>query len=210
MIHIFPFHNNQCKIGIIYINETSNELLSELEHKNWYYQKLQKMTETRKQEWLATRILLKKILMKEKKIIYTNSGKPYLLNNQFYISISHTKKIAAIIVNKKKQVSIDIEYISPRIQNIQNYFLNKIEKKNLSQKELIIHLLLHWSAKEVIYKFLNKKEVEFKTQFYINPFEPIIGKWANFSAYEILTKEHQLFNIEYIVTKNYVLCLLIK
>lgn len=204
MICILPV-NNKCQIGIIAINKTSNEFLVELEHYDWYYPEIRHMREVRKREWLAIRILLKALLGEEKKIIYV-SGKPYLVDRQFYIGISHTKGYATIIVNKEKPASIDIEYISPRVEKIQAYFVNKTEENNLSQKNPLIHLLLHWSAKETLYKFLDRKEIKIKTQLHINPFEPVTGKWANFTAYETLTEKHQLFTIQYNVTKDYVLC----
>src|SRR5215470_9060755 len=204
MICILPI-NTRCQIGIISINKTSNEFLAELEHHDWYRQEIGQMGEVRKREWFATRVLLKALLGEEKKIIYTNSGKPYFVTEQFYMSVSHTKGYATIIVNKEKPVSIDIECISPRVEKIRDRFMNKIEENNLSQKNPLIHLLLHWSAKETLYKFLDQKEITFKTQLHINPFEPVIDKWANFTAYETLTEKHQSFTIQYNVTKDYVL-----
>ncbi|MDR2520693.1 MAG: 4'-phosphopantetheinyl transferase superfamily protein [Bacteroidales bacterium OttesenSCG-928-I14] len=209
MIDIKSIDSCESQIGIIYINKTSDEFLAELDNKSWYYHRLRFMSEIRKQEWLATRVLLKKMLMTEKKIIYTRSGSPYVSNKRFCIGISHTKKYATIIINKWKRVSIDIESISPRIERIQNRFINRKEKNNLSIKNPLIHLLLHWSAKEVLCKFLDKKNVEFKTKFHINHFEPKIGLWSNFTANEILGEKCRSFNIQYNVTDDYVLCLLV-
>ncbi|MDR0530077.1 MAG: 4'-phosphopantetheinyl transferase superfamily protein [Bacteroidales bacterium OttesenSCG-928-I14] len=208
MIHIMPTDNSKCRIGVISIDKMSNELLAELENWDWYCRKLRRMREMRKQEWLATRVLLKKLIGEEKEIIYTNSGKPYFRDKQFYIGISHTRGYAAVILNEEKPVSIDIEYISSRIEKIQDRFMNKMEKNNLSQKNPLVHMLLHWSAKETLCKFFGGEKVEFKTQFHINPFEPVIGECTNFTAYETLTKNCQLFTIKYSITKNYVLCFL--
>jgi 4'-phosphopantetheinyl transferase EntD len=163
------------------------------------------MTENRKKEWLTIRVLLKELLGTEEEIFYSSSGKPYLSDNLYHISISHTKGYAALILNKENEVAIDIERISPKVENIWKRFVSEEEEKALSQSESRIHLLLYWSAKETLFKRIDIDDVDFKTHLHIRPFEPVLGEWSDFEAYETRTKNQNCFNIKYFVHEDYVL-----
>ena len=188
-------------IGIMPIVTDSDTLLSYLEKKDIYRLYLEKMSENRKREWLSVRVLLKEILGEEKIIDYLPSGKPYLTDGSWKIGISHTKEYAAVILDKKNEVSIDIEHISPRVNKIQSRFMNEKEKQSLSQINELIHILLHWSAKESMYKILDDEKIEFKTQLLLNPFEPKTNEWSKFKA---KAKESE-FTVHYFVSDDYVL-----
>jgi 4'-phosphopantetheinyl transferase EntD len=201
----YIFYKHQSIIGIIPILPDSEQLLSQLMQKEWYLPFLEKMSESRKCEWLSVRILLKELLGKEKEIRYNPSGKPYLSDFSHYISISHTKGYAAVILDQGKEVSIDIEKISPRIENLHTYFVNEEEEKSLSKKNRQIHLLLHWSAKESIFKRLNCENIAFKSQLHIRPFEPLIRQWSEFQACETRTEKREEYTVNYFVSEDYVL-----
>ena len=65
--------------GIWKIEERGEELLARLDRKEWYSGFLQKVVmEHRRQEWLATRVLLKELLGREVKVDYAPSGMPCL------------------------------------------------------------------------------------------------------------------------------------
>jgi 4'-phosphopantetheinyl transferase EntD len=200
-----PAKEDKWFIRVAPIRESSEELLARLENKDWYIPTLQEMAENRKREWLSVRVLLKEIIGMEKQILYTDSGKPYLADQSFHISISHTKGYVAVILDKEKPVAIDIEQISPRVEKIRTRFMDETEENNLSSKNRIIHLLLHWSAKESLFKILDENDIEFKMQLHINPFEPAINKWAEFTAHETRTGAGHPFLVHYFVDKDYVL-----
>jgi len=197
-------------VYVIPLQEDSESLLSYLSLKDRYLPTISKMTENRKREWLAIRVLLKKILGEEKEILYNSLGKPYLSDNSFFISISHTKGYAAIILNKENEVAIDIEKISSRVENIRKRFVNEEEEKALSKNNERIHLLLHWSAKESLFKWLGVENVDFKTHLHICPFEPTIGLWSNFEAYETRTNQQNRYKINYFVHEDFVLTYVLK
>ena len=46
-------------LGIWKSDETTEQLLASLEHKDWYREKLAVFSEKRKHEWLSVRVLLK-------------------------------------------------------------------------------------------------------------------------------------------------------
>lgn len=194
-------YRDNSAIGLMTFDEDSDTLLSYLEKKDLYHPYLEKMSESRKQEWLAVRVLLKQMLGEEKIIDYLPSGKPYLSDSSQRISISHTKKHVAVILNKEKEVAIDIEQLSSRVKKIRSRFLSKQEEKNLSSEKELVHLLLHWSAKESLYKILNDEKVEFKSSLSIDPFEPELNIWGKFTA----RAKGDNYTIFYFVNEDYVL-----
>jgi len=199
------FYQNESRLVVVPLEDDSESLLSRLSFKERYLPVIERMTENRKREWLSIRVLLTELLGEEKKILYNSFGKPYLSDNSFHISISHTKGYAALILNKEKEVAIDIEKISPRIENIRKRFVSEEEEKALSQSNETTHLLLYWSAKESLFKWLGIEDVDFKLHLHICPFEPILGEWSDFDAYETRSTAQNIFKIKYFVHEDYVL-----
>ena len=193
------------KLGIVPIDKDSETLLSQLEHKDRYLPFLEKMSEKRKCEWLTVRTLLKTLSGEEKEIAYQPSGKPYLPDHSYHISISHTKGYVAMVLNEEKEVAIDIETISPRVLKIKDRFLSEKETQSISEDNEIVHLLLHWSAKESVFKILDAENVNYQSQIQISPFQPVIGEWGSFEALETRTEERQIFLVNYFVAGDFVL-----
>lgn len=88
-------------------------------------------------------------------ITHEESGKPVL--DGWHISISHTKGYAAVLLSKNHEVGIDIEYVSERVKRIADRFLRPDE-----QAESVTDLLLHWCAKEAIYKLYSEQDLTFQ------------------------------------------------
>ncbi len=188
------------------IEKSSEELFSLLEKKEWYLSDLQQLnTEKRKQEWLLARILIKQLCGEEKKILYTSSGKPYLEDKSFQISISHTKNYVAVIADKENSVGIDIEYISERVKKIRSRFMSLSEENNLCKELEIEHLLLHWSAKETLFKIIDEEDIDFREHLHIRPFIPQKNIFSSFDAFESRTPPGNSYKINYLITDNYVL-----
>jgi len=122
--------------------------------------------EKSKEYFLAVRKLLQNE-DPELTINYDSKGKPYL-NTQKYISISHSKEIAAIGISNEIDFGIDVQYKTDKILNIQNKFLSYNEKQNLVDTPGLESLIKLWSAKESIYKALGKKEVSFSNDLEID------------------------------------------
>jgi phosphopantetheinyl transferase len=98
-----------------------------------------------------------------------DSKKPLLSNQEFHFSVSHCGDYAAAIVSKNKLVGIDVELITPRVEQIKNKFLNQKEIDLLPECNTKF-LTLCWSAKEAIYKWYGKGKVDFKKDMIIDNF----------------------------------------
>ena len=120
-------------------------------------------TEKRKKEFLASRLLLNELLPNAS-ISYNKYGAPEIGNNHF-ISISHSKNLAAIIISKNK-VGLDIEIISEKPLRLTSKFISKDSHNPLSEEKAT----LIWSCKEAIYKWHQKGSVDFIADIKIKPF----------------------------------------
>ena len=152
-------------------------------------------------ELLTTRITLIQLLGRATVILNRDDGKPYLKDNSYQISISHTKGYVAILLHKDCPVGIDIETISNRVENIAHRFIS--DKEYINPNKKTIHLLLHWSTKECLYKIINEQGVDFKQQLHVTPFEPTSS--GIIDAQESKTQAKQTFKLNYEVHPSYVL-----
>lgn len=150
---IFP----DVRLGIWAISESSDDfwaLSPYVESSRSEFNALYK-SEQRKCEVLAVRLLIKEIIGDNVQLLHQDNGKPYL-SSGMNISISHTCGFAVIIVSHSKQVSVDIEYFSNRIERIRSKFMR--DDENASSQ---VKLLMHWCAKETMYKLFPEDNLTF-------------------------------------------------
>src|SRR5699024_12389607 len=108
------YSEGEVLLGILKSDETTEQLLASLEHKDWYREKLAVFSEKRKHEWLSVRVLLKALCGEEKEIAYYSSGRPYLKDGSRYISISHTRGYVAVALHSSCEVGMEIGRASCR------------------------------------------------------------------------------------------------
>lgn len=150
---IFP----DVRLGIWAISESSDDfwaLSPYVESLRSEFNALYK-SEQRKCEVLAVSLLIKEIIGDNVQLLHQDNGKPYL-SSGMNISISHTRGFAVIIVSRSKQVSVDIEYFSNRIERIRSKFMR--DDENASSQ---VKLLMHWCAKETMYKLFPEDNLTF-------------------------------------------------
>jgi len=192
----FNLKNKHYQITIEPITKNSNSLYADAQYlltkrEQEAYQNFS--SERRKQEWLLTRILLKKILGNSySPISYQNSGKPTI--SGYHISISHTHGAVALILSEQNNVGIDVELISDKISRIKNKFLLPHEIENL-KGNIPLYLTLIWSAKEVLYKLYSKGGIDFKENLKIESFK--LAQKGNFDAEIILPNFTEKYKMQY-------------
>jgi len=155
----------------------------------------------RKLEWLSVRTLLKEMLGKDSKIVYGPERKPYLHNNEYNISISHSNNLTSILMSKKKRVGLDLEFMTTKILRIADKFLRPEELENIHKNQELYHLYLHWCAKEALYKICDKVDINFVTNLNIESFCPkedglMFGTVNN-------SYMNERFTLNYFTLKNY-------
>lgn len=191
---------NNVELLIWNLTESSDELREQLTLINEI--ELSKIvSEKRKLEFLGVRLSLKELLGKEVAIIYDKNGKPFLADNSYQISISHSKDWIAVMVHPTCSIGVDIECPNNKIQKLYTRFLSDLEQKDLSDGKNLNQLQLAWSVKETLYKIIGKEAVDFTNQLRIFPFEAkAIGEVI---AIHIPTKK--LYKLYYIQNSTYTL-----
>jgi 4'-phosphopantetheinyl transferase len=126
--------------------------------------------EKRKIEWLSVRALMNQITGRESKIVYDISRKPFLVSDNFHISISHSHNLTSVLASKNKRVGIDLEFMSHRIKDLGFKFINDEEQITDDPDKEKYHLYVHWCAKEALYKICDKQDINFKDNLTIKPF----------------------------------------
>lgn len=194
----------QFRWGVWKIDETLDELLELLPNKLLYKEELLHFTSPHRQrEWLSVRVLLH-ALLGAKQISYYPSGKPYLADYSASISISHTRGYVAVILGELgREVGIDIEQYGERIHKVAHKYMRADEIASPYQGIDTWSLLLHWSAKEVLFKCLNESEVDFREHLRVLPFH--IAERGVMEAEEYRTSRQQKFTIHYLLSSDFVL-----
>lgn len=206
MLYLKKQISDSALLGIWKIEESPADLYSRLEKvccKSFYGEA---KSVTRKLEILATRVLLKELLGVEKEICHFPSGKPYLSDGAYQLSISHTKNYVAIILDKSLTMGLDIEQRTNKIFRVRDRIISQSEYIDPAQEQ--IHLLLHWSAKEAMFKYLNVSGVDFRNHLHVEAFSP--GLEGVFNVFESRTSHRQVFNAHYLVDSEFVLVSLIE
>ena len=165
--------NDNFSLGLWELLEDENKLLdqfSKIAPKNEILRANEFRYPARKLEWIATRLLTYNLLNKVIPIDYDKNGKPIIGDQNFSISISHTKGMVAVII-AKNMTGIDIEMINDRVLRIEDKFMSGIERSQANQENKIQNLLLYWSAKETLYKVHGGKGLDFKKNIHIKPFD---------------------------------------
>lgn len=190
--------------GVWKIEESVEEALARLSDKAAYAEFLARFTaEGRKREYLATRLLLRELLGEEASIAYRPSGAPFLPKHPLlYISISHTKGYAAVSLDNRP-TGIDIEYRSDRVRKIRDRFLSAEEETHINPAHETAHLLIHWCAKETLFKLIDQEEVDFRIHLRVLPFP--YSTEGKLTVREYRTPARREYTLAYHVTPEYVL-----
>lgn len=197
------FKHTQPLFGVWKIEETSDELLSMLSLQSEYLPFLQYIkTEKRRQEWLASRVLLKELAGSELLIAYHEDGAPCLPDSAWHLSISHTNGYAAVLLQEQPAAGIDIEYHSPRILKIRSRFMSPEEDASVHPDNVVKHLLIYWCAKEALFKMIRQKDVDFIEHLHIEPFA--YADSGLIKAYETRTGDTRSYTLGYEVRPDFV------
>lgn len=162
----------------------------------------------RQQEYLAVRSLCLSMGLCPEKIRYEKNGKPFYAEENTYISISHTKKYASLVVSPHRLIGVDIEHFSNRVHRIRERFMHPEEETRLAgatiqnSTEETTGLLVHWCAKESLFKSVPDAGIDFKEELRI---ESALTNWQNGQLKGIFMRNKTHFDIDYLVNSEFVL-----
>ncbi|MES2517532.1 MAG: 4'-phosphopantetheinyl transferase superfamily protein [Bacteroidota bacterium] len=166
--------SEQCLITLWRIEENAEFFLKYLHIKQKDLENLSNATHPQKQlEWLASRTCVKHTV---EQLEHTYQGiekdehnNPFLSKIKGFVSLSHTSEYAVAIVSLTDEVGIDIERISNKLSRVAHKFLSESER--LHAEENLFKMCIYWCAKESLYKWYGKKNLSFKDNIFIEPFD---------------------------------------
>ncbi|MEQ6119706.1 4'-phosphopantetheinyl transferase superfamily protein [Reichenbachiella sp. MALMAid0571] len=158
---VFRNISNHAALGIWYVSDSIEVLYSQLEENA--PDEIKKYHPNKKVEFLASRILMRKLCgfleVPYEGMWKDDCGKPYLLNNDHHISISHSFPYVICMLDKKHPCGIDIEAPKDKLLRIKHKFLSQTEQDHVAQN--VDLLCQYWCAKEALYKLYGRKRLSF-------------------------------------------------
>lgn len=123
----------------------------------------------RQNEWLTVRAMLRQALGPDVRIDYDESGKPFLVSNSSlivpsynFLSISHSKTHAALLLSSQRNIGVDIEQISPRVLHLAGRIAQPQELpadfQSFTPAQQAMVLTTIWTIKEAVYKSIDHQQ----------------------------------------------------
>ena len=109
---------------------------------------ISKSTDSKKEAKALTLKLGKSVLNKDIKIEYADTGKPYILDSSYDISISHSKDMALVAINENL-IGADIEVIRPFNEKLIKTYFSPDEMAFIDSDEKFFTI---WTVKEAYLK----------------------------------------------------------
>ena len=127
-------------------------------------------SESLRKQKLAVRALLDSMFEEKVFLSHHDNGKPYIENNATNISITHTDRYVAVILNDNDEVGIDCESLSRDFSVVEKKALSEEEIEDLDDEKRNEQLAIYWCAKEAIFKVMSQHNVDFAEQIEIDEF----------------------------------------
>jgi phosphopantetheinyl transferase len=119
-------------------------------------------------EWAASRYLLKTLSGHPTPFssLYDQHGRPYMLDDPRYVSISHSYGMAAVGISMAP-FGLDIQRQTDKVVHIQAKFIGEDERNKIGSDPSSAVLHLAWSAKEAMFKLYSKGSVDFRKHLHL-------------------------------------------
>lgn len=158
-------------MGVWALEEQPEELLGALPAHLSPEESLAQAHPKRQREWLASRVLAYQLLRRftdePLPLLRDATGKPVLRKPGFHLSITHSPRLAAVILSERYDVGIDIELISQKALRVADKFLTAQERSYTADDEQ--RTCLYWSAKETLYKMYSQRQLTLKENLLVEP-----------------------------------------
>lgn len=200
--------DGHARLGVWHITETEAELRAltsipsdELEEISFI------KSESLRRQKLAVRAVLASMFEEKVYLSHHDNGKPYIENSAINISISHTDKYVAVIIDDRDDVGIDCESMDRDFSSVESKALSEDEIEeieDLEQDRRNEQLAIYWCAKEAVYKKVSQYGVDFTEQIEIESFRArgegeLEATFIQKDGYE------EKFDLEYITFDRHVL-----
>ena len=164
-------------------------------------------SESLRKQRLAVRALLNELFDEKVYLSHHDNGKPYLENLVTNISITHTNRYVAVILNPTDEVGIDCESLDRDFSAVKKKALSEDEieeVEDLDEDERNEQLAIYWCAKEAVYKKMSQYKVDFAEQIEIEDFR-MRGEGELEATFTDKDGYEEELSLEYIIFDRHVL-----
>lgn len=141
-------------VGFWSFGETAQDLSLLLDDGENYLKKIQSayVSPKRQREKLAVKVLLEKHFSCFEEVAYLSNGCPQLVNDDRFVSISHSSSLLAVAISHQR-IGIDLEERTERAYHLRQKFLLPSEEWMLAAcEDPVLEALKIWTAKEAAFK----------------------------------------------------------
>ena len=197
--------DNKTEIAVWQITESEEELkgLSSIPGDELEEISLIRNESQRKQK-LAVRALLNVVFDEKVYLSHHDNGKPFLENCITNISITHTEKYVAIIINDEEDLGIDIESLDRDFSVVEKKALSDEEIEDLDNYRRNEQLAIYWCAKEAIFKRMSQNRIDFAEQIEVEDFN-IKGEGELDATFTHKDGHEEDFELGYMIFDRHVL-----
>ena len=160
--------------------------------------------ESQLKQKLAVRALLNIVFEEKVYLSHHDNGKPFLENCITNISITHTEKYVAIIINDEEDLGIDIESLDRDFSVVEKKALAEEEIEDLDNYRRNEQLAIYWCAKEAIFKRMSQNRVDFAEQIEVEDFN-IKGEGELDATFTHKDGHEEDFELGYMIFDRHVL-----
>lgn len=148
--------------GIWKITESWEQLCAMLPRAAYHreYAMRQYVREKRRVEYAAVRALLYGLTGEDREVAHYLSGRPYFPDTSLRLSVSHTAGYAVVLLSESAVPGVDIEVVRELALRVRDRIVGPSERA-----ENLTEVLLHWSAKETVFKILDRPGIDFIRHF---------------------------------------------
>lgn len=167
-------YENNISLAVWQITESHDELQAMLPSEILTDAELAAISHPQKQtEFFCSRLVIKYLAnslgIKYVGIKKDEHGKPYLVDSNWQMSITHTSNYVAAVMHPTEALGMDMEKPSEKLKRIEHKFLSETER--IEAQNDIEKLCIYWSAKEALYKLYGKRKVIFNKNLHVLPFD---------------------------------------
>ena len=164
---------NKAEIAVWQITETEEQLKELSSTPNDELEEISFIrSESLRKQKLAVRALLNEMFEDKVYLGHHDNGKPFLENCITNISITHTEKYVAIIIDDDEELGIDMESLDRDFSAVEKKALSEDEIEDLDNIRRNEQLAIYWCAKEAIFQRMSQNRVDFAEQIEVEDFNP--------------------------------------
>lgn len=124
--------------------------------------------------------------------MYDDFGKPYLIDSDRHISVSHSAAWCAAMIGPRP-CGVDIQVYTDTVTRIASRFMTEADLQRADRApDRHRHLHLIWGAKECLYKAYGRRQLGFREHIFIPVLDTVAGEGLGEIRFEGLHLRYEI------------------